>query len=483
MALDVNALQASLQSSLIAYTTAMNPRYSAAPHHRLIAAKLEAVAAGKIRRLMLFAPPRHGKSELVSKNFPAWFLGKYPYKKIISASHTALLAEDFGGQVRDLLAHPLHAAVFGKAGALDPNTTARGNFRTIGKGEYFAVGVGGTPIGKGADIVVIDDPIRSREEAESDHYRSKLKSWYRSSIYSRLEGDGAIVLMHQRWHEDDLAGWLLNEHGDEGWEVIDLPALATDFDDIGRVPGEALWWEKYDEERLRQIATAMGPRDFLSMYQQKPRQDEGNEFKADFLRRYHRDGLEIARSMTRYLLVDAASSRKKWSDFTAMAVIGLGPDNNYYLLDGIRDRLKLVERAKTLMELHRKWQPHRVGYEQYGQMADVEHIHTVQESENYRFPIDILGGRMKKTDRIRRLLPDMELGKWYFPEDMWKKNVEKKSYDVIDTMLNEEMLTFPVGSHDDFIDVMSRIYDMNLVWPRPSAIDQPGYSTGGPKPW
>lgn len=462
---------------------AMNNRYTPAPVHRFIAGKLERVASGECTRLMIFAPPRHGKSEITSKGFPAWFLGSFPHKKIIAASHTATLAEDFGGQVRDMIDHPLHKAVFGKAGGLDPSTSARGNFKTIGKGEYYAVGVGGTPIGKGCDVMIIDDPIRSREEAESEHYREKLKSWYRSSMYSRLEGDGAIVLMHQRWHEDDLAGWLLREHAQENWEVVNLPALATEPDELGRIPGEALWWEKYDEERLRSIAIAQGPRDFLSMYQQKPRADEGNEFKAEYLRHYEREHLEIGVGMQRYLLVDAASSRKKWSDYTAMGVVGLGPDGNFYLLDGVRDRLKLIDRARTLMELHRKWQPHKVGYEQYGQMADVEHIKTVQESENYRFPIDVLGGRTKKTDRIRRLLPDLELGKWYFPIDMWKKDHEGRSYDLVDVMLNQEMLTFPVGTHDDFIDMLSRIYDMQLIWPKPSMSASAGYSTGGPKPW
>ena len=473
-----------VRGHLLPYTMAMNSKYSVAPHHRLIADTIMDAFEGRRNRIMIFAPPRHGKSELVSKMAPSYFLGRWPEKKVIAASHTAALAEGFGGHVRDLLLDPLHLATFGRHAGLNPKTTAKGDFKTIAGGEYFAVGVGGTPIGKGGDLIVIDDPFKSREEAESPTQRQKVKDWYTSSMYSRLEGDGIIVLMHQRWHEDDLAGWLLREHSDENWHVIDLAASCYDeqSDPLGRVKGEALWPEKYDEQRLWKIARAIGPRDWLSMYQQQPRSQEGDEFKRNYLRYYERTPQEVARGMTVYILVDAASSKKKGSDFTAMAVIGIGADGNKYLLDGVRDKLKLSERAAKLMELHRKWRPRTVGYEQYGQMADVEHIMTVMESENYRFPIQTLGGRMRKEERVRRLLPDLENGVWYFPPELWIKTVDGKVQDLINTIIESEMLPFPVGQNEDFIDSMSRIYDVELVKPR-GGNSRGGVSKGGPRPW
>ena len=473
-----------MRSSILGYSVGMDPRYRVSPHHRLMGTVLQEAFEGKYNRLMIFMPPRHGKSELTSKKAPSYFMGRWPHRKIITASHTAQLAASFGGHVRDMIKDPLHTAVWGPDAALDPSTTAKDDFKLIGKGEYTAVGVGGTPIGKGADLFVIDDPFKSREEAESPTQRTKVKDWYTSAVYSRLEGDGIIVLMHQRWHEDDLAGWLLREHAQEDWKVVNLPAICMDptSDPLGRVAGEALWHERYDERRLYKISRAVGARDWLSMYQQTPRNGDGDEFKRDFLRFYQRPAVEIASNMTIYILVDAASSKKKTSDLTAMVVIGIGADGNKYLLDAVRDRLKLSERAKKLFELHRKWRPRYVGYEQYGQMADIEHMLSVMENENYRFNITPLGGRMRKEERIRRLLPDLENSHWWFPEQLWYKTVDGKMVDVIDTMIEVEMLPFPVGRNDDLIDALSRIYDTEIVKPRGGG-NRTGASKGGPRPY
>lgn len=482
---DPQQVRLMMSRNMMSYAVGMNPRYVVAPHHRLIGDTIQKAFEGKgSNRIMIFAPPRHGKSELVSKIAPAYFLGRWPHRKVIAASHTADLAENFGGQVRDYILDPLHTATFSTLAALDPKTTARGDFKTMSKGEYFAVGVGGTPIGKGGDLIVIDDPFKSRKEAESPTQRQHVKDWYTSSIYSRLEGDGIIVLMHQRWHEDDLAGWLLREHAEENWTVIDLPAMCIDpqTDPLGRIKDEALWPERYNEERLFKISRAVGPRDWLSMYQQHPRSQDGDEFKRHYLRYYERPAIEIARGMTVYVLVDPASSKKKTSDYTTMVVIGIGADGNKYVLDMVRDRLKLSERAAKLMDLHRKWRPRHVGYESYGMQADIEHIQIVMEQDNYRFTIVPLGGRMKKEERIRRMLPELESGTWYFPTEMWYKTVDNKVVELIETMIESEMLPFPVSRNDDIIDVLSRIYDTEIVKPR-GGNSQGGVSKGGPRPW
>lgn len=473
-----------MRGSLIAYSCGMNKNYRPAAAHHMIANAFEQAAHGnpEYNRVMIFAPPRHGKSMLVSENGPAWYLGNYPNKKIIAASHTAALADDFGAKVRNLLLDPLHQATFGPASGLNPKTTARDDFETIGKGEYSAFGVGASPIGKGANLMIIDDPFKSREEAESPTKRQSVKNWYTASMYTRLEGNASVILMHQRWHEDDLAGWLIDNHAEENWKIINLPAIAETHDELGRVPGEALWWQGFDERALGRIASAIGTRDWLSMYQQRPRSLEGDEFKREYMQYYAKMPQEVARGCVIYILVDAASSKKKNSDNTAMAVVGLGADGNKYLLDGVRKRLSLSERAKHLFDLHRKWQPRYVGYEQYGQMADIEHMAHMMEQENYRFTIESLGGRIKKEERVRRLLPDLENGAWYFPESLMVKDNSNKSVDLIEKLVEDEMLPFPVGAKDDFLDAMSRIYDMKQTYPRASN-NRTGVSTSGPRPW
>jgi predicted phage terminase large subunit-like protein len=461
---------AAARSMPSAYAVMMDARWRPFRHTKAIARVFMRVASGQCKRAMIFAPPRHGKSEFVSKLGPAWLMGNNPAVKIIAASHTQSLAEDFGGQVRNLIADPLHMRAFGPKAALTSDTAAKGFFRLVGGGQYYAVGIGGTPIGRGADIAIIDDPISSLVEASSPTQRNAIYSWYQTSILSRLENDGAVILMHQRWHEDDLAGRILKEEPGQ-WEVLNLPALAQENDILGRKVGEALWPERFDEAYLDRLSKSMGPRAFASMYQQTPIANEGGEFKRGQIKIYTTEDKtpKYWNAMTRLILVDAANSKKKNSDFTAMAVIGLGADGNYYLLDAVRDRLSLVERTSRLFNLHKKWQPHFVGYEQYGAMADIEHIQSAMETQNYRFSITRIGGQLAKEDRIRRMLPDLETSKWWFPASLHAQT-STGSKDIINELIETEMLPFPVGRHDDLIDAISRVYDMPRQFPRQSRI-------------
>ena len=172
--------------------------------------------------------------------------------------------------------------------------------------------------------------------------------------------------------------------------------------------------------------------------------------------------------MNKYLIVDAANAKKKSSDYTAMAVIGLGTDENYYLLDAIRDRLSLRERGDAVFALHRRWKPMGVGYEQYGMMADVQYIKERQADENYRFEITELGGRLPKLDRIRRMVPIFEAGRFYLPETLLKIDYEGRHVDLVSSFLDGEYRPFPVGLHDDLFDAISRVLDEELItiWPK-----------------
>jgi hypothetical protein len=196
-----------------------------------------------------------------------------------------------------------------------------------------------------------------------------------------------------------------------------------------------------------------------------PVADSAVAFKREWLR-YYKEASNW-KSMNRMLLVDPASDKKRRSDYTAMAVVGRGPDKKRYLLDLVRDRLSLQERAQVAMQLHRKWQPQRVGWEKYGMMADIEYMKEVMERENYRFDITELGGKMSKIDRINRLMPPFSEGGYYLPVSLWKTQYDGKTVDVIQSLVEEELLPWPLPVHDDILDAMSREFDMEWVlWPK-----------------
>lgn len=449
------------KSSLLGYCIASWEGYKPANHHRLIARKLEAVARGEIKRLMIQMPPRHGKSMLASEFFPAWYLGWHPEHQIIHATYGQTLADGFGRKIRNLMAEPLHGAVFpGISLADDSQSAAR--FHTNKQGVYHAVGIGGGATGKGAHLLLIDDPVKDREEAESEVFRERNKDWYKSVAYTRLMPDAAVVIIQTRWHEDDLSGWILEEHAHEGWDVLSLPAI--DEDD------NALWPEAYPIERLRVIEKTLGPKDFQALYQQSPRPVEGAEFKRNWIQYY--SNLNPL-GMNTVILVDPASGRRKKNDFTSMWVLGLGSDGNRYVLDIVRDKLNLTERAARLFNLHRKWKPAEVRYEQYGMMADIEHIRSEMDLRSYRFAITEVGGATRKEDRIRRLVPVFQKGRIWFPHQLMYTDKSGEVRDLVHDFIETEYLSFPVARHDDMMDGLARSEepDLALPWPMESSFD------------
>lgn len=228
-------------------------------------------------------------------------------------------------------------------------------------------------------------------------------------------------------------------------------------------------------ERLAEKRREMGPYTFSAQMLLNPVADETQGFKREWM--HHYSGQNDGDGMNRYVLVDPASSKKRQSDYTAAFVVGLGTDSNYYVLDMVRDRLSLTERADLVFELHRRWKPKTIGYEEYGLMSDREHIEDRQSRENYRFSLTPVAGKMQKLDRIRRLIPSMAEDRWWFPQSCWKTDYEKKQHDLVQTLLHEEMLSFPVSLHDDMLDALSRIFDVGAVWPM-VAEDQPRYAIG-----
>lgn len=249
---------------LLDFTRYTMPNYVVGQMHHLICEKLERVEQGLCKRLMIFTPPRHGKSELVSKRLEAWLLGKHPTKQIISASYGADLATDFGRDVRNIVASKEFRTLFPQV-RLAEDSQSKNRWHTNHGGSYVSAGVGSAITGRGADLLNIDDPVKDRAEAESEVVRESVWNWYVSTAYTRLMPRGAVILTMTRWHEDDLAGRLLEaaKNGGDQWEILRLPA----FDEHNR----ALWPERYDEKALNDIRSAIGEREFGALYQQDPK--------------------------------------------------------------------------------------------------------------------------------------------------------------------------------------------------------------------
>jgi len=279
------------RESLLEFAAYQWPQYRPAAHQRLIAEKLEAVERGDINRLAIFMPPRHGKSMLASEFFPAWYLGRNPDRQIICATYSQQLADDFGRKVRNQLRSEEFDGIFPGVGLrIDSHSVRR--FHTAQGGVYYGAGIGGPITGRGAHLLLIDDPVKSRTDASSPTRRQQTWDWYTSVAYTRLMPGAAIVLIQTRWDPDDLAGRILRNAEDEGWETLSLPAV--------NAQGEALWPESYPIERLEEIRRQIGPRDWSALYQQEPAARDGGVFKAE--------------------PIDAAMGRVSWCSCLAEAI-------------------------------------------------------------------------------------------------------------------------------------------------------------------
>jgi hypothetical protein len=283
--MDNSAVMEFLRSNLAGYATGVFPDFKPAGHHKLLASKLEAVAAGKIKRLLVFMPPRHGKSKLASEIFPSWYLGQNPTKRILALSYGQDLADVFGRSVRNHIKTPMHGTLFPDCVlASDSNSVRR--FGLNAGGGYAAIGVGGATTGRGADLLLLDDLIKDREQADSPTYRENLIDWYRSVARTRLQPNGSIVLVQTRWGVSDFPQWLMNETAHENWEVLTLPAIAGLNDPLGRSPGEPLWPEQYSADDLAEIKATLGSRDWTALYQQNPIGDADVIFEPQWLKYY-----------------------------------------------------------------------------------------------------------------------------------------------------------------------------------------------------
>jgi predicted phage terminase large subunit-like protein len=273
-----------------------------------------------------------------------------------------------------------------------------------------------------------------------------------------------------KWHEDDLAGRIM-ERDKDNWTVLEITMEAEEDDVLGREVGERLWPEYFTEEMVERAK--LDQRSWYALYQQKPRPAGGSMFKREWIQ-FYGDKCNHRR-MTKVMVVDPSGGftpqqkAKRDGDYTAIFIIGLGEDSNYYVLDIVRDRLSLTERAETVFRLHRKWKPLQVRYERYGMQGDIDHLRREMELQSYRFRIFEVAGRVAKKDRVQRLEPLFREGLVWFPNEMYYTDKSGCSNDLVKVFIEEEFLTFPVGRHDDLIDSLARICEpeLRLPWPKP----------------
>ena len=437
---------------LLPFVERFNPDYLAGWVHKDICQRLEKfseqVANKESPRLMLFMPPRHGKSTLASVAFPAWHLGRHPDHEFISCSYSGSLAMSFSRKVRQLLREPVYKNVFEKS-RLDKDSQSVESWQTTQGGGYVAAGVGGGITGKGANVLVIDDPVKNREDAESDNNREATWDWYTSTAYTRLSPGGGILVILTRWHDDDLAGRLLKqaEDGADQWEVIRYPAIA-EIDENFRKQGESLHPERYNVDALEQIRKAIGPRDWSALYQQNPVSDEGDYFSRDMIRYYEYDEIDTA-ELNYYCAWDLAIGQRDRNDYSVGIVVGIDEYDHLYVVDVVRGKYDGFELVEQILDLYETWRPGIVGIERgHIEMALGPFLQkrTRERGLSEAYFKDLKVGRRDKEARARAIQGRMQQGMVYFPKDaVWTG-----------TMV-AELLRFPNGAHDDQVDALAWI--------------------------
>jgi predicted phage terminase large subunit-like protein len=439
-------------SSPVAFARLASNLYESPPHIELLDRRLVECAEGKCRRLIITMPPRHGKSLLASQYFPAWFVGRYPDKRIILCSYEADFAATWGRKARQLL-EEYGAEHFGVGVARESSAAYRWDIAGH-TGGMVTAGVGGPITGRGANVLIIDDPVKNAEEAASERVRETLWDWYKSTAYTRLEPNASVILIMTRWHEDDLAGRVLvdADTGGDQWERIDFPAIATEEDTLGRLPGEALWPERYDTERLEEIKQTLGSYFWSALYQQRPQPEGGAIFRRSWFRYFRRadgfyvlsradgrDELVAEEACWKFQTCDPAATEKEQNDWFACSTWAVTPKHDLLLLSVFRERADTTKHGDIMQTLYRRWGPVWQGVE-----SKTFGLNIIQDARNLGLPIRALKADVDKVSRARNIAARYEAGKVFH-------ELGSEWLDVYE----REVLQFPTGKHDDQVDTAS----------------------------
>ena len=409
-------------------------------HHQIMADAFERVARGELKRLIINMPPRHTKSEFASYLFPSWFLGKYPEKKVIQTAHTAELAVGFGRKVRNLVGSMDYQEIFPTKMSAD--SKAAGRWNTSKGGDYFAIGVGGAVTGKGADILIIDDPHSEQEAMQGNPaVYDRVYEWYSSGPRQRLQPGGAIVIVMTRWSKRDLTGQILNAAAKkdlENWEVIELPALLPS--------GKPLWGEFWRQEELEAIKAELPVGKWEAQYQQNPTSEEGAIIKREMWKIWEGE----RPPQVDYIIQswDTAFEKSNRADYSACTTWGVfyrdveGSEvANIIVLDAFKERMEFPELKRTAFELWKEWNPDTLIVEKKAAGAPL-----IYEMRKMGIPISEYTPS-KGSDKIARVNAVSDLfasGMVWRPETRWAEE------------LVEELASFPNGDHDDLVDSTSQ---------------------------
>lgn len=429
-------------------------KYKNARHHDAIARVIEEVVAGNIRFLILTMPPRHGKSELVSRRLPAWLMGLFPEQHGIVATYSDDFAAEFGKEVRSIVKMPQYRQVFPETGLMRGGA-ASDKLQTTKGGQWSFVGRGGGLTGRGGHILICDDLIKDDKEAQSQAIRDQAWSWFTKVAMSRRMGRKLVILTFTRWHNDDPIGRLTdpeNPHYNralaERIKIINLPAIAEEDDPLGRKPGEALWPDgpdQFDLDFLKE-QQALDPLGFAALYQQQPSLLDGDLFKRENINFYRRD--QLPADLRIYGASDHAVATGQRNDFTVLLKIGIDPQSNIYVLECFWQKAKSDVVVEAMLNMAGGDKRPLLWWAEKGHISKSIGPFLkkrMQETGNYMNVREVtpIGD---KAQRAQSIAGRVAMGKLYLPQGApW---VEKAI---------NEMMAFPNGTHDDFVDTLSLV--------------------------
>jgi predicted phage terminase large subunit-like protein len=391
------------------YCCYVDPVYEVPRHLELLIHELEEVERGEVRRLMVFEPPRHGKTETVSKKFPGWFIGRRPDQNVILSSYSYSLVKDYSRNVRDTIESPLYKIAFNITTAQDARAICDWDVADH-RGGLLAQSVGGAITGYGAHLFIIDDPFKNMQEAESANNRALVWDWYRSVALTRLEPDSRIVLVMTRWNRDDLAGRIMDNEKD--WKIINLPAIAEGNDQMGRLPGEALWPERFPVEALAEKKLKVGTRVWAALFQGQPMDPESQRFKREWFQWYDNAPVDI---LKRGAGIDTATSMKSVNDNTSLVDVIRGMDKKIYVDDVFLEKITVSGFGRYLVNQQKcnhyssiKLEKNNAGEAFRQRIVELGMEHSVT------FPIDCQATSTDKMVRAMEFQPLIENGTMVF---------------------------------------------------------------------
>lgn len=443
------------QQNLIDFAQFIDQSYEPFAIHRLIARKLEDVEAGRLRRLAIFVPPAVGKSRLASELFVAWVFGRNPSYEVIAGSYNKDKAAEFGSIARDIVRDQQFGLLFSDT-EVSANVAAADSWKTTQSGSYKATGVAGGIIGFHAHIAIIDDPFKNYQEASSLEYREAVWNWYTGVLLNRLRsyknGPGAVVLIMQRWHDDDLGGRVekLAASGEEQWDILSIPSIAEVDDCLGRQPGEALLPEGPNRRTLEELAAlrARNSNLFMALHQQKPVSDEGDLFNPNWLREYSQS--DLPRLLTFYGSSDWALSKGS-GDYTVHVVFGVCPNGHLWIVDLVRSQSDVLDGVEKCIDLMLGWKVLKWFNERTMLNKAVGPVLRKRKVERSAWSVledvSVVGlGSKHSPDRAGSIAGAMQLGYVHVPAlAPWLGD------------LKWELSRFPNGRNDDQVDALSII--------------------------